>query len=562
VQKRKLLHFLFNKLLPCYLLAFVVSLSSYAQNSDIDSLKKEIAGTENPEELANLLHQLVWELSYYNPEESIEPAQRALNLSLELGDSSLIATSYNRIGLVHDYAGNFDLAENNYKKAYEIQLSYAGEESTDGLMNNLASVYYYTGRYEESMDFYLKSLKIRESKRNSSDPKSLKNIAQSYNNIALLLKRQKNYEGAISYYKKSLIIKEELQDVESLIVTHSNLGALFTEQDSMIKAEKEFEQALLLSDSIGDFVSKAMILNNIGLLKNDGANAAKAEVYFKQSMSLYEEIGDYYGKATAQFNLANLYRDRGDIVQAEHAALEVLKISQQIKVPEVNMSALHLLSEINAKTNPKISLHYLTTYITLKDSVNDVAIANKINQQAVMYETEKKEIEIALLKKDQEIIEAQNKQKDLVISKNQDYQMFLIIGIALVAILGLFFVLYFRSRKEAAEQRAEKLHIQHQRELDNLRNSLLRTENNETVEKIDLGIGQDELNLYLLNPLSDREIEVLYLIAEGKKNKDIAEQLYISINTVKTHVLHIYEKLAVKNRTEAAAKANSMKIIN
>ncbi|NOQ71947.1 MAG: tetratricopeptide repeat protein [Crocinitomix sp.] len=561
MQKLLFLHIPLRLVVLCSFLCLVANNSVQAQNDDIDSLKKTISETTNPAELASLLHQLVWEMSYYNPQESVEPAQRALNLSLDLGDSSLIATSYNRIGLVHDYAGNFDLAEKNYKRAYDIQLTFEGEDATDGLLNNLASVYYYTGRYEESMDFYLKSLTIRESKRDPSIPKSLKNIAQSYNNIALLLKRQKNYSGAISYYQKSLTIKKELEDIGSLIVTHSNLGALYMEQDSLVKAEKEFEQALFLTDSIGDFVSKAMILNNIGLLKNKSPNSSAAEQFFLESMSLYQQIGDFYGKATAQFNLANLYLDQGDYGQAEQAALEVLKISDEIKVPEVNMSALHLLSQINSKTNPKKSLAYLSAYITLKDSINDVAIANKINQQAVMYETEKKENAIALLKKDQQISEAENKQKDLVISKNQNYQLFLIIGIGLVAITGLFFVLYYRSRKEAAEQRAEKLHVQHQRELDNLRNSLLRPENNETSERIELGISQDQLNLYLLNPLSDREIEVLYLIAEGKKNKDIADQLFISVNTVKTHVLHIYEKLDVKNRTEAAAKANSMKIL-
>jgi len=277
-------------------------------------------------------------------------------------------------------------------------------------------------------------------------------------------------------------------------------------------------------------------------------------------MEMYQEIGDLYGKATAEINLANFYLEEDKYARAEQAALEVLELSEQIKSPEIKKSALYLLSEINKTTNTSKALFYLSEYISLKDSINTVAIANKINQQAVMYGTEKKENAIVLLKKDQQIIQVENKQKDLIISKNRAYQWFLTIGIVLLAIIGLFFILYYRSRKTTAEERAEKLHIQHQRELDYLRNSLLQ-ESNPSEDILELEISQDELNLYLLNPLSDRELEVLYLIAEGKKNKDIADQLFISINTVKTHILHIYEKLAVKNRTEAAAKANSMKII-
>jgi NarL family two-component system response regulator LiaR len=52
--------------------------------------------------------------------------------------------------------------------------------------------------------------------------------------------------------------------------------------------------------------------------------------------------------------------------------------------------------------------------------------------------------------------------------------------------------------------------------------------------------------------LSEREQDVLDLIAKGKSNSDIADKLYISVRTVKFHVSSILAKLNVKNRTEAA----------
>jgi len=54
--------------------------------------------------------------------------------------------------------------------------------------------------------------------------------------------------------------------------------------------------------------------------------------------------------------------------------------------------------------------------------------------------------------------------------------------------------------------------------------------------------------------LSAREMEILALVAEGCPNKEIASRLFISNATVRTHLMHIYEKLHVRCRTEAAAK--------
>jgi DNA-binding NarL/FixJ family response regulator len=58
-----------------------------------------------------------------------------------------------------------------------------------------------------------------------------------------------------------------------------------------------------------------------------------------------------------------------------------------------------------------------------------------------------------------------------------------------------------------------------------------------------------------LSALSDREREVLALVAEGLRNREIADRLVISEPTVKTHVRHVLEKLQIRNRAEAAAFA-------
>ncbi|HTK07277.1 MAG TPA: LuxR C-terminal-related transcriptional regulator, partial [Ktedonobacteraceae bacterium] len=65
----------------------------------------------------------------------------------------------------------------------------------------------------------------------------------------------------------------------------------------------------------------------------------------------------------------------------------------------------------------------------------------------------------------------------------------------------------------------------------------------------------------LIDPLSTRELEVLRLLAAGSSNQEIANQLIISLHTVKLHVKHILAKLIVTNRTQAVARARELRIL-
>ena len=75
-------------------------------------------------------------------------------------------------------------------------------------------------------------------------------------------------------------------------------------------------------------------------------------------------------------------------------------------------------------------------------------------------------------------------------------------------------------------------------------------------------VRKSGMNLaHLRNPLSKRELEVLKAMSEGLTNKEIAEKLFVSEKTVKTHVSHIFAKLEVGDRTQASMYGVKYKLI-
>ncbi len=65
----------------------------------------------------------------------------------------------------------------------------------------------------------------------------------------------------------------------------------------------------------------------------------------------------------------------------------------------------------------------------------------------------------------------------------------------------------------------------------------------------------------MVEPLSEREQLILQLIMEGLSNREIAERLVVTVNTVKTHIYNLFGKLGVKSRTQAIARARAYRLV-
>ena len=65
----------------------------------------------------------------------------------------------------------------------------------------------------------------------------------------------------------------------------------------------------------------------------------------------------------------------------------------------------------------------------------------------------------------------------------------------------------------------------------------------------------------LIEPFSQRELEILQLIAQGLSNREIGERLFLALDTIKGHNRKIFDKLQVQSRTEAIARARELGLL-
>jgi LuxR family maltose regulon positive regulatory protein len=107
--------------------------------------------------------------------------------------------------------------------------------------------------------------------------------------------------------------------------------------------------------------------------------------------------------------------------------------------------------------------------------------------------------------------------------------------------------------RQAATQRIAPEYV------DRLLAELAKETKDKQPEELSRDLGR--ASPHLVESLSERELEVLRLLAAGLSNREIAEGLYLSINTVKTHTKSIYSKLNVRSRVQAVNRAEELGIL-
>ena len=414
----------------------------------------------------------------------------------------------------------FIKSEKSYRKA-NLPLQ------ANQMLANRAVINDVTGDYKEAITIYVKLVDYFKQENDSASwASALGNMGAVYEEMGLA-------DKAIYYDKLSLSLNLRMHNTVKAANKYNNIGVAFAElknnSDSAIyyytKAYNIYqgnEQAALYT---------AKVANNLGRQYIILKNYTLAKDYIENAEYLYDSLNNMNGIADSKRLWGELHLAQNNNTKAVDCfknANEIFKKTGDKKsIMELGFLLSNAYVNINKYPEAISSLQYANN---LKDTLLNANNTKIIADMESKYQLNEKNntIEILQLKE--------------VLNHKKIKAQLVFIGLLILVFILLVLTLYFSIQKNKLKEKELRLELQ---------NYMLR------VDKLQIAVdekgnksksSEEKLKQF---DLSARETEVLKLISKGYKNSEIAEKLFVSQNTVKTHIKNIYVKLDVRNRVEA-----------
>jgi tetratricopeptide (TPR) repeat protein len=220
--------------------------------------------------------------------------------------------------------------------------------------DNLAVLLHEQGKYAEAEPLYQRALAIREKALGPEHP----NVAESLNNMAELLRAQGKYAEAEPLYRRALAIREKVLGPEhpDAATSLNDLAMLLSAQGKYAEAEPLCRRALAIKERVlgPEHPSAAMSLNNLALLLKLQGKYAEAEPLYRRALAIREKVlgPEHPEVAVSLNNLARLLQDQDKYAEAEPLFRRALAIKERVLGPEhpsVAMSLNNLAAHLHAQ---------------------------------------------------------------------------------------------------------------------------------------------------------------------------------------------------------------------
>jgi diguanylate cyclase (GGDEF)-like protein len=389
-----------------YLHCFIVLLlfSSFLVFAEkIEELEKKLPTVSGKEKVL-VLDELARAYREISPQKTLEYSKEALELSQKLDYKKGKALSLHNFGLGYYHLGDYERALEYNLKSLEIRKQIGDKNGIAASFYNIGRIYVDLSNYDKALEYYLESLKMREIIGNRKD------IASTLNDIGIIYDNLGKYNKALEYYLQSLKIREMIGDKNGIAASLNNIGIAYDNMDNSNRALEYYLKSLKIYEEIGNNKGIAASLNNIGLVYKISGDYKKALEYQLKSLKIEKEIGNKYGLAISLNNIGSLYTELKNYDEAFSYLDQGLNLAKEIGAKiSIQDSYRHLSELYSSKGNYKKAFEYYGLYSGVKDSIFTEEGSKKIAEMQTKYETEKKEREIEILKKDKIIEQSRKK---------------------------------------------------------------------------------------------------------------------------------------------------------
>lgn len=538
-----------SDLLPYIVLTITICLhpvSLKAEYSDYrghntDSLETVLrSGVKlSDKERADIYDDLMWGYVQTDGEKMRQYAEQLLDLSIKHKWHEHSADAYRLMGQQQWAQASYDDAEDLYNKALD-EIRAAEKEkslSQENLDNNysvlygtLGNLYNIQGMPQLATKYYMQALEVFE-RQNMYEM-----MATLYSNMGEMFLEMENYDKAGGLYEQSMKYAQITRD--SLMINMPKDGLSFCrlyEGKALEALQLAQESERYIAGHPEEEINHARAWSIISLIYLEGMHdSVKAESSIQKALDCMDNAAvDIQSGVLLQ--LAKLRYEQ----KKYQEALQNLEEARTIYEGDdaVNIERLTLKSQCLMQLGQsQKALEAMNQTMELEKSISNKNYQSSIREQETLYQIAKKDAEIL-------------KEKTL----RHQYQRAFYLSLLLLVLLSVFMFLLIRLKK--------KEHL-----LGETRNLLKAEEEMNTQTQaitdespVKATNQKKESNASLL---TQREAEILQLLAQGLTNSQIADQLYLSPETVKWYRKRLLQKLEVSNTAALIAKAIQDNLIN
>ena len=510
------------RLTNLFLLLAIVGAQSgaFAGTIDMDSLKARLSQVPPDTNKVWLLRDIAYYYQSVDLDSAIHYSDMANQLAGVLDFPNGRIWSLYQKALAIEMKHGLDSAFPIYTTTLQIAGDQHDHLSLAKLLNAVGVAHYFAGSFHHAVAYYQRAFELADSLS------YMQGVNHALNNMGVIYRLQRRYEQALEMYEKSLDMKRVEQDSIGMVNTLYNIGLAHSYLGNYEKSLATLREAEHLSQQLvgADLTTMANIQVGLGVALYNMDDLEGAEKHIRKGLEHAISQGSH------EWIAAMNYLGALDVKNDKPA--EGLEKIKQAHAAALASGRLELLRQTLREKAIAASLagdHALAHQSWLHHSV----LVDSLNKENKLWAQQEMQARFELFEKTNTILT----QQQMLLRENRKARLLIRLGVVLTLLL-MTGVLVLRM---IIKQRKDLMKTVASNEISLTRDRQLKLQ---------------RFSQLLPEPLSKREKDVLQALDQGLTNRQIAEKLFLSEHTIKSHLKNIFIKTGVKNRTELLSKLN------